>query len=98
MPEDQLKAFWEAIQSDNSLQEKLRATTDPDSIVSLAKEAGFEITADDIKTAKEAMGELSDEQLEKAVGGCCACNCMQLGVDSLEMDDLDLGVDSLEDG
>ena len=74
MPEDQLKAFWEAIQSDNSLQEKLRATTDPDSIVSLAKEAGFEITSDDVKTAQS--GEISDEQLEKTAGGmtftiCC---------------------------
>ena len=60
MSEEQLKAFWEAVQADTSLQEKLRATTDADSIASIAKEAGFEITADEVK---EAQSELSEDQL-----------------------------------
>ena len=73
MSEEQLKAFWEAVQADTSLQEKLRATTDPDSIASIAKEvasiakeAGFEITADEVK---DAQGELSEEQLKGVAGG-----------------------------
>ena len=66
MSEEQLKAFWEAVQADTSLQEKLRATTDADSIASIAKEAGFEITADEVK---EAQGELSEEQLKGVAGG-----------------------------
>ena len=66
MSEEQLKAFWEAVQADPSLQEKLRATTDPDSIASIAKEAGFEITADEVK---DAQGELSEEQLKGVAGG-----------------------------
>ena len=66
MSEEQLKAFWEAIQADTSLQEKLRATTDADSIASIAKEAGFEITADEVK---EAQSELSEEQLKGVAGG-----------------------------
>ncbi len=66
MSEEQLKAFWEAIQADTSLQEKLRATTDADSIASIAKEAGFEITADEVM---EAQSELSDEQLDGVAGG-----------------------------
>ena len=66
MSEEQLKAFWEAVQADTSLQEKLRATTDADSIVSIAKEAGFEISADEVK---EAQSELSDEQLDGVAGG-----------------------------
>ena len=49
MSVEQLKAFWEAVEADTSLQEKLRATTDADSIASIAKEAGFEITADELK-------------------------------------------------
>ena len=69
MSEEQLKAFWEAIQADPSLQEKLRAATDADSIVRIAKEAGFEITADEIK---EAQSELSDEQLDRVAGGVCS--------------------------
>jgi len=66
MSEEQLKAFWEAVQADTSLQEKLRATTDADSIASIAKEAGFEISADEVK---EAQSELSDEQLDGVAGG-----------------------------
>ena len=66
MSEEQLKAFWEAVQADTSLQEKLRATTDADSIASIAKEAGFEITADEVK---EAQGKLSEEQLDGVAGG-----------------------------
>ena len=66
MSEEQLKAFWEAVQADTSLQKKLRAATDADSIASIAKEAGFEITADEVK---EAQSELSEEQLKEVAGG-----------------------------
>ena len=75
MSEEQLKAFCEAVQADTSLQEKLRTTTDADSITSIAKEAGFEITADEVK---EAQSEMSDEQLEGVAGGICeqlSCPC-----------------------
>ena len=70
MSEEQLKAFWEAVQADPSLQEKLRATTDADSIVSIAKETGFEISAEEVK---EAQSELSDDALEGINGGACSC-------------------------
>ena len=66
MSEEQLKAFWEAVQADTSLQEKLRAATDADSIASIAKEAGFEITAEEVK---EAQAQLSEEQLKGVAGG-----------------------------
>ncbi|KZR64754.1 MULTISPECIES: Nif11-like leader peptide family natural product precursor [Prochlorococcus] len=68
MSEESFKAFWEAVQADNSLQEKLRATTDADSIVSIAQEAGFEITADEVKAAQAAT-PLLDEQLDQVFGG-----------------------------
>ena len=66
MSEEQLKSFWEAVQADTSLQEKLKASTDADSIASIAKEAGFAITADEVK---EAQAQLSDEQLDRVAGG-----------------------------
>ena len=66
MSEVQLKAFWEAIQADAALQQKLQGVTDPGAIVDIAKEAGFTISADELKTAQE---ELSDEQLDGAAGG-----------------------------
>ena len=66
MSEDQLKAFTAAIKSDNSLQSKLKEAKDVDSIVSIAKEAGFEIDANEINNAK---AELSEEDLEYVAGG-----------------------------
>ena len=69
MSEEQLKAFWEAVQTDPSLQAKLRATTDADSIANAAKEAGFEITAEEIEEAQANTKELSEEELKGASGG-----------------------------
>ena len=66
MSEEQLKAFWEAIQADTALQQKLQGTTDPDAIVAIAKEAGFTISADKIT-------ELSEEDLEGVSGGAALC-------------------------
>ena len=65
MSEEQLKAFWEAIQSDQALQQKLQGVNDPGAIVDIAKEAGFTISAE------AAQVELSDEQLDGAAGGFC---------------------------
>ena len=76
MSEEQLKAFWEAIQSDPALQQKLQGVTDPASIVEIAKEAGFTVSAEELQKAQE---ELSDDDLDAAAGGrrCsigCACS------------------------
>ena len=69
MSEEQLKAFLEKVKSDTSLQEKLKADSDADAVVSLAKEEGFSISVDDLKNAQS---KLSDEELEgMAAGGGC---------------------------
>ena len=69
MSEEQLKAFLEKVKSDTSLQEKLKAASDADAVVSLAKEEGFSISVDDLKNAQS---KLSDEELEgMAAGGGC---------------------------
>ena len=72
MSEEQLKAFWEAIQADTALQQKLQGVTDPDAIVAIAKEAGFSISADELK---KTQSEISEDQLEGVTGGwgngCC---------------------------
>ena len=70
MPEEQLKAFWEAIQSDPALQQKLQGVTDSGAIVEIAKEAGFTISAEELQKAQE---ELSDEELDGVAGGRCGC-------------------------
>ena len=66
MSEDQLKAFLEKVKADTSLQKKLKAAGDADAVVSIAKEEGFSIFADDLKNATS---ELSDEDLEFLAGG-----------------------------
>ena len=65
MSEEQLKAFLEKVKTDTSLQEKLKAADD-DAVVSIAKEAGFSISADDLKNAQS---EISKEGLEGVAGG-----------------------------
>lgn len=66
MSEEQLKGFWEAIQADAGLQEKLKDVKEPAAVVIIAKEAGFEISVEELEQAKQ---ELSDEQLDQVAGG-----------------------------
>ena len=66
MSEEQLKAFLEKVKTDSSLQEKLKAASDADAVVAIAKEAGFMISSDDIT---KAQSELSEEELEGVAGG-----------------------------
>ena len=66
MSEEQLKAFLGKVKADTSLQEKLKAAADSDAVLAIAKEAGFSISADDLKNAQS---EISEEELEGAAGG-----------------------------
>ena len=78
MSEEQLKTFLEKVKADTSLQEKLKAAANPDAVLAIAKEAGFSISADDLKNAQS---EISEEELESVAGGwskvsvgvCCIC-------------------------
>ena len=70
MSEEQLKAFLSKVQDDTSLQERLKAAADADAVSAIAKEAGFSISADDLKNAPiREFSELSDEELEGVTGG-----------------------------
>ena len=69
MSDEQLKAFLEKVKGDTSLQEKLKAAAaaaDSDAVLAIAKEAGFSISADDLKNAQL---EISAEELEGVAGG-----------------------------
>ena len=67
MSEEQLKAFLEKVKADTSLQEKLKDALNADAVVSIAKEEGFSISADEFTKAQST--ELSDEELEGVAGG-----------------------------
>jgi predicted ribosomally synthesized peptide with nif11-like leader len=66
MSEEQLKAFWEAVQADAGLQEKLSAAKDADAVVAIAKAAGFEISVEEVARAQ---AELNDEEVLGVAGG-----------------------------
>ena len=66
MSEEQLKAFLEKVKADTSLQEKLKAAADSDTVLSIAKEAGFNFSAGDLKNTQL---EISDKELEGVAGG-----------------------------
>ena len=66
MSEEQLKAFMEAVKADAGLQEKLKAATDSDAVMAIAKTAGFVISAEEFQRAQ---AEISEEELEGVAGG-----------------------------
>ena len=66
MSEEQLKAFLEKVKADTSLQEKLKAAGDANAVAAIAKDAGFSISADDLKNVQS---EISEEELENVAGG-----------------------------
>ena len=67
MPDDQFKAFMEAVEADAALQEKVHTEANryADAVVAIAKEAGFGITAEDVKRAQL---EISEDDLEGVRG------------------------------
>lgn len=67
MSEEQLQAFLEKVKGDTSLQEKLKAASDADAVVAIAKEAGFNISADELTKAQSS--ELVESELETVAGG-----------------------------
>lgn len=73
MPEEQLKAFLEAVKADPSLREKLKASNNTDAVVVIAKESGFSVSTDDFSKTQSA---LTEEELENLAGGnwsTCIC-------------------------
>jgi predicted ribosomally synthesized peptide with nif11-like leader len=70
MSEEQFSALLARLNEDAGLREKLQGAADLDAAVTIAKEAGFDvIKADWLKYQAKQTLELSDEELEGAVGG-----------------------------
>ena len=64
MSEEQLKAFLAKAKDDQFIQDKLKAAQSTEDVVAIAKEYGYEFTADKIT-------ELSEGELEGVAGGVC---------------------------
>ena len=65
MSEEQLKAFLEKVKGDTSLQDRLKAAADSDAVLAIAKEVGFMVSVDDLKSAQS----MTEEELEGMAGG-----------------------------
>lgn len=73
MSDEQLKTFWEAIQCDTTLQQKVQGITDPERLTAIALEAGFVISLEDIN---KAQAQVSEEDLSDSAGGNCVSLCV----------------------
>jgi len=70
MSEEQLAALLAKLKDDAGLQAKLKAATNLDSVLAIAKDAGFVISkAVWLKFQAQQTIELSDEELENVAGG-----------------------------
>lgn len=70
MSKEQLASFIEAAKADAGLQKKLDDASDLDAVLAIVKQAGFDvIKADFLKANAIQILEMSDEELESAVGG-----------------------------
>ena len=70
MSQENMIAFIAKVQSDSDLLAKMKAVTDADGAIAIAKSAGFEVTAGDlIRQQARLASELSDEELENVAGG-----------------------------
>ena len=65
MSKEQLRSFLAKVQVDSSLQEQLKAANGADTVIEIAKEAGYTITVDQLKNTHS---ELSDQELESVSG------------------------------
>ena len=73
MSAEQLEAFLAKVKGDSNLQKKLTTVKSPEDVVGIAKEHGYEFTA-------EKIGQLSEEELEGVAGGTiCYVGAIQSG-------------------
>jgi predicted ribosomally synthesized peptide with nif11-like leader len=64
-------AFAERLKSDEAFQSRLAGAETGEARLAIAREEGFELSADDVGAVKSALGlqALSDEELERIAGG-----------------------------
>ena len=70
MSEEQLSALIAKLKEDAGFREKLKGSADLDAAMTIAKEAGFEVSKEDwLKHQANQTFELSDDELEVVSGG-----------------------------
>ena len=73
-----MQRFLEEAGKDEALVEKINSAESADTIVTLAKELGFELKDEDLVLGA-ACGEISDDDIDAVVGGAAVNNSMVSG-------------------
>ncbi len=81
MSTESLKQFIQKLGTDDALAGKFKGiSADPNAVIALGKEQGYEFTAEDMKALKEQQGdELSDQELENVAGGFVTATAVAVG-------------------
>ena len=66
MSTESARALMERVGSDEELRKKLEGAATPEEWVGIAKDAGYDVSDDDVKRLRS---EISDDDLEKVAGG-----------------------------
>jgi len=81
MQHEKLTAFLEAFKAEEALKDQLKAASDADAVVAIAKAAGFAISAKEVLSAQAGPVRLGlrDEELETgmtmSLSGVGVCDC-----------------------
>jgi predicted ribosomally synthesized peptide with nif11-like leader len=69
MSVDQLTALLAKLKVEAGLREKFQGAADLDAAVAIAKDAGFDVTQDDLNNYQASQGSISAEELAAISGG-----------------------------
>lgn len=64
MAQETAARFFKAVQRDHALQDRLKATTDPESFVNIAEQRGYRFTVEDLEAT---ISKLSEEELAAVI-------------------------------
>lgn len=64
MPQENAARLFQAVKKDQALQEKLKATANPEAFIKIAREGGYEFTVEELDSE---IDKLSEEDLAAIV-------------------------------
>ncbi|MUL36884.1 Nif11-like leader peptide family natural product precursor [Gloeocapsopsis dulcis] len=64
MAQETAAQFFKAVQQDNALQEKLKATSDPEAFIKIAAQQGYNFSVQDLD---QAISKLSPEEFAAVI-------------------------------
>lgn len=64
MAQESAARFFKAVQQDEALQAKLKATSDPDTFIQIAADRGYNFTVEELETQ---IGKLSPEEIAAVI-------------------------------